>query len=136
MTHLRGIKPALSPHGDPLDKAPSAPKRLTEEARAEWRRIMPRLVADRIITRADLAGVENYCIAIGVVNRIADLMNSMPIPDLKLGGLQIRYMQTARQLAAEYGLSPVSRARVGSGANDNEDDEPNPLLIGRSRPHA
>jgi P27 family predicted phage terminase small subunit len=128
MTHLRGVKPAISPDRDPLTKAPPAPKRLTDEARAEWKRIMPRLIADRIITRADLAGVENYCTVIGVVNRIADLMNSMPIPDLKLGGLQIRYMQTARQLAAEYGLSPVSRARVGSNAANNDDDD-NPLAV-------
>jgi hypothetical protein len=29
-------------------------------------------------------------------------------------------MQTARQLAAEYGLSPTSRARVENGPSDDE----------------
>lgn len=124
MTHLRGVKPALSPDNDALTKAPPAPRRLSEHARAEWRRVLPQLIARRVITKADLAGVENYCLAIGVANQIADLMATMPIPDLKLGGLQIRYMQTARQLAAEYGLTPTSRARIGTNVADEDDDNP------------
>jgi P27 family predicted phage terminase small subunit len=127
MTHLRGVKPALSPDSDALTKAPPAPRRLNEHARAEWRRVLPQLIARRVISRADLAGVENYCLAIGVANQIADLMATTPIPDLKLGGLQIRYMQTARQLAAEYGLTPTSRARIGSNVAD--EDEDNPLSV-------
>jgi phage terminase small subunit len=42
--------------------------------------------------------------------------------------MQNRAMQTARQLAAEYGLSPVSRARVGS-ASGNDDDASNPFMV-------
>lgn len=131
MTHLRGVKPVLFPDREPLTKAPPMPKRFNDHARAEWKRVIPRLIADRIITKADLAGVENYCMAVGTVNQITDLMAEMAIPDLKLGGLQIRYMQTARQLAAEYGLTPTSRARVGSHAPD--DDTDNPLTVGRNR---
>lgn len=123
MTHLRGIKPALSPDRDPLTKAPPAPKWMSEEARAEWRRIMPRLVADRIITRADLTGIENYCVAVGRVREIEAAFSVQPL-DKVLFGMQNRAMQTARQLAAEYGLSPVSRARVGSLAEDDDDDNP------------
>ncbi|MHA7882586.1 P27 family phage terminase small subunit [Nitratireductor rhodophyticola] len=136
MTHLRGVKPALSPDREPLTKAPTAPKRLNAHARAEWKRIMPQLIARRIITKADLAGVENYCMAVGAVNQIAEIMAGMSIPDLKLGGLQIRYMQTARQLAAEYGLTPTSRARVGALGTDDDDDGASMLSIGRGRPNA
>jgi P27 family predicted phage terminase small subunit len=131
MTHLRGVKPALSQDRDPLTKAPSAPKWMTEEARAEWRRIMPRLISDRIITKADLTGVENYCVATGRVREI-ERMFTLGGLEKTLFGMQNRAMQTARQLAAEYGLSPVSRARVGSGAVDDDDDD-NPLKIGRNR---
>lgn len=127
MTHLRGVKPAVSPDSDALIKAPSAPKRMNDHARAEWKRVMPELIARRMITKGNLAGVENYCLAIGAANQIADLMAASPIPDLKLGGLQIRYMQTARQLAAEYGLTPTSRARIGSNVPDDDDD--NPLAV-------
>lgn len=128
MTHLRGVKPALSPDREPLKKAPSAPKWMTAEARAEWKRVLPQLIARQIITEADLAGVENYCATVGAANQIAKIMQSMPVPDLKLGGLQIRYMMTATRLAAEYGLTPTSRARIGSVGTD-EDDDDNPLAV-------
>ena len=128
MTHLRGVKPALSPDREPLTRAPSAPKWMTTEARAEWKRIMPRLIADRIITNADLAGVENYCVATGRVREIEAIFAASGTLDKTLFGMQNRAMQTARQLAAEYGLSPVSRARVGSVGTDDYDDD-NPLAV-------
>ena len=128
MTHLRGIKPPLNPDNDALTKAPPVPKYLSAHAKAEWRRIMPQLIARQVITKADLAGVENYCAAVGAVRTIADTMSAGGIPDLKLGGLQIRYMQTARQLAAEYGLTPTSRARIGANKAGDDDDD-NPLSV-------
>lgn len=127
MTHLRGVKPALSPDREPLTKAPPAPKWFTDHARAEWKRVVPQLIARRIVTKADLAGVEAYCAAVGAAFQIGEQLKAMPVPDLKLAGLQIRYMQTARQLAAEYGLTPTSRTRVGSNAPDDDDD--NPLAV-------
>lgn len=127
VTHLRGIKPALSPDRDPLTKAPTAPKWMTADARGEWKRIMPRLIADRIITKADLTGVENYCIAIGHVRAIERIFGADGL-DKALFGMQNRAMQTARQLAAEYGLSPVSRTRVGGAGNEDNDDD-NPLSV-------
>jgi len=131
VTHLRGVKPALAPDRAPITKAPPAPKWMTDEARAEWKRIMPRLIEDRIITKADLTGIENYCVAVGRVREIEALFRTAGL-DKVLFGMQNRAMQTARQLAAEYGLSPVSRARVGSAANDDDEDD-NPLMIGRNR---
>jgi len=56
-------------------------------------------------------------------------MSAGTLPDLKLGGLQIRYMHTARQLAAEFGLSPTSRARIGGPKADDDDGYVNPLEI-------
>ncbi|ASP68306.1 phage terminase small subunit P27 family [Sinorhizobium meliloti] len=135
MTHLRGVKPSLAPDRAPLTKAPPAPKWMTDEARAEWKRIMPRLIEDRIITKADLTGVENYCVAVGRVREIEALFRTSGTLDKVLFGMQNRAMQTARQLAAEYGLSPVSRARVGSASTDDDNDD-NPMMIGRNRAHA
>ncbi len=126
--HNRGVKPALGTDTDALTKSPPAPSYLSAQAKAEWKRIMPQLIARRIITRADLAGIENYCIAAGAVRQIADILALNPVPDLKLAGLQIRYAQTARQLAAEYGLTPTSRARIGSAAPDGAGDD-DPLAV-------
>ena len=126
--HSRGVKPALGPDSDALVKAPPVPKYLSAHAKAEWKRIMPQLIARQIITKADLAGVEHYCVAVGAAHQIADTLSAGALPDLKLGGLQIRYMQTARQLAAEYGLTPTSRARIGAAVSD-DDDADNPLAV-------
>ena len=123
--HLRGLKPAIGADGEALTKAPPAPSHLSAHAKAEWKRIFPQLIARRIVTRADLAGVENYCLAVGMVRQIAEaFMLAGGLPDPKLFGVQNRAMQTARQLAAEYGLTPTSRARIGSGAPDEDADSP------------
>lgn len=127
-TALRGVKPALASDAEALTKAPPAPAYLSAQAKAEWKRIMPQLIARRIITRADLAGVEAYCTAAGTVRQIEEQRAAGGPIDLKLAGLQIRYMQAARQLASEYGLTPTSRARIGSAAPDDDDDD-NPLAV-------
>ena len=125
MTHLRGVKPALSRDRDPLTKAPPAPRNFSMFAVTEWKRVMPRLIEDRIITKADLGGVEDFCMARGLVREIdAILRNGDGMIDLKLLRAQDKAMQTSRQLAAEYGLSPTSRARVGAGEDDDRDTKP------------
>jgi P27 family predicted phage terminase small subunit len=126
VTHLRGVKPALTRDRDPLTKAPPVPRYFNDYAKAEWRRVMPRLIEDRIITKADLGGIEDFCVARGVVREIEDKFRRHGL-DKVLFGMQNRAMQTARQLAAEYGLSPTSRARV-QGQTEDEDDN-NPLDV-------
>ncbi len=129
--HLRGVKPQIKPAADALTKVPPVPSYFSTYAAAEWKRIMPRLIKDRVLTKADLGGVEHYCMMIGVVREIETnrAINEGDI-DPKLFGVQNRAAQTARQLAAEYGLSPVSRARIGT-ANDDDTDTGyiNPLTI-------
>jgi P27 family predicted phage terminase small subunit len=127
--HLRGVKPQAKQSKDALTKAPPVPSYFSAYAAAEWKRIMPRLIKDRVLTKADLAGVEHYCMMIGVVREIETnrSMNAGDI-DAKLFGVQNRAAQTARQLAAEYGLSPVSRSRIGINADGDADDD-NPLSV-------
>lgn len=126
--HVRGVKPALSKDAEALTKAPPAPSYLSTQAKAEWRRVLPLLVGRGVITKADLTGVEAYCVAAGAARQIAEAMAG-DLPDLRLGGMQIRYMQTAHQFTAEYGLTPTSRARMGAGGDGGDDASPNPLAI-------
>lgn len=125
--HQRGIKPTLSPDSEALTKAPPAPSYFSAHAKAEWKRIMPQLITRRIITKADLAGVEAYCSAVGICRQIEE-QRAGGLIDPKLFGVWNRAAQTARQLASEYGLTPTSRARIGSAAPD-EPDADDPLAV-------
>jgi len=125
--NLRGIKPALAADAEALTKAPPAPTYLAAHAKAEWKRIFPQLIARRILTRADLAGVEAYCSAVGICRQIEE-QRAGGLIDPKLFGVWNRAAQTARQLASEYGLTPTSRARIGSAAPE-EPDADDPLAV-------
>lgn len=108
---MRGIKPRLIVDNGAIKKAEPAPSFLSKDAKAEWRRVMPALVKRRILTVADLGGVENYCIAIGHVRQIERQIQALGELDPALVRMQDKAIQTSRQLAAELGLTPVSRSR-------------------------
>lgn len=128
-THLRGVKPKISADQQPLTKAPRPPAYLSPYAAAEWKRVVPVLVARRVICAADLAQVETFCVMAGLVRQIeTERQQAGGVIDVKLFGVQNRAAQTARQLAAALGLDPVSRARLGTGASD-DDDSDNPLAV-------
>lgn len=127
--HLRGIKPAVSADAEALTKAPPVPAYFSTYARAEWKRILPTLIARRLICRADLAQVETFCCMAGLVRQIeTERQQAGGIIDPKLFGVQNRAAQTARQIAATLGLDPVSRARIGAGTGDDDDGD-DPLNI-------
>lgn len=121
-TATRGRKPTLNADRAPLARVPKAPSHLSPEAKAEWKRVLPRLVEDRIVTTADLGGVEDLCTARGIVRQIErERQAAGGVIDPKMFGVLNRAAQTARQLAAEYGLSPVSRSRIASTAAEDDD---------------
>lgn len=124
---MKGTKPNLVQAKDAIDRNKSAPGWMSVDAKAEWKRVFPSLVSRKILTQADLGGLENYCIVIGRVRQIEKALQGAF--DEKLVRAQDKAMQTARQLAAELGLTPVSRSRPSVRDNDNEDDEDNPLNI-------
>lgn len=126
--YLRGIKPELKLDQDPVIRPVKPPFYFSTYARDEWRRIMPTLIARRVICKADLAQVETYCEMTGLVRQIThERQLAGGLIDVKLFGVQNRAAQTARQLAATLGLDPVSRARLGTAAPDDDND--NPLAV-------
>lgn len=128
---MKGTKPQLreAAKGIALSDAPAW---LAEEARKEWDRVIPDLIERRILTDADLGGLENYCICIGRVREMEAQIQADPEPDLmlKLIRVQDKAMASARQLAAELGLTPVSRSRPAIREDGDQDDTANPLELG------
>lgn len=120
---MRGTKPQLVVDNDAVTDAPPAPQWMADSARDEWKRVMPSLVKRRILTTADLGSVENYCIVMGRVRQAERAIRAADdVEDkLKLIRVQDKAMATARQLAAELGLTPVSRSRP-SIRDDGDDD--------------
>ncbi|MFD1341453.1 phage terminase small subunit P27 family [Litorisediminicola beolgyonensis] len=129
---MRGTKPELRTDPDAIDSLPP-PAWMTPEAAQEWRRIMPILTERRILTDADLGSVENYCMAIGTVRQMEEHLQTHGhiIEDIEgrmkrnpAVGIQSDAMTRSRLLAAELGLTPVSRSRpaIREDADDDGDD--------------
>jgi P27 family predicted phage terminase small subunit len=126
---MRGRKPQIKTDSNAVPVS-AAPGWLSKDAKAEWDRVMPILVERKILTDADLASFENYCVAIGQVREMERLIkraghvvetNRGPRahPAVKI---QSDAMTRARLLACELGLTPVSRSRPTACENDNDDD--------------
>lgn len=130
--HTRGAKATPRPIADAVRKVPPPPKDMTDEAKAEWKRVMPVLVERRVLSQADIHAVERFCEASGdiriaraaidrdgayVPNRLNELKRHPGFATLREATAE------ARRWAAELGLTPSARSRAGA----HEDDEDNPL---------
>jgi P27 family predicted phage terminase small subunit len=120
---VKGTKPALKLVGDPDFGArgtPRAPTWLPDEGKAEWRRVLPLLMARSILSRADLSVLASYCCAFAQIQQCQRLLNCEGlVVEGKLGSkghpaaqIMHRAQSQMRQYAAELGLTPVSRSRA------------------------
>jgi phage terminase small subunit len=108
---LRGTKQPCRSTGDgwvefeELTEAPDPPQYLEIEARQYWERIVPIMLAKKVLTIADLEAVEVMCVLYGKVRKMAtagvDISSALVT--------QLRLYQT------EFGLTPHSRNRVAAG---------------------
>ncbi|WP_245431001.1 phage terminase small subunit P27 family [Rhodoplanes roseus] len=121
----------MKPVDGALRRVPVAPRNLTDEAKAEWRRVAPDLVRRKVLTVDNLSLLESYAMAIGMVKISADTLRveGHAVPTAK-GGMQRHpavqtmreFMCEGRRLAAELGLTPTSRNKVGAPTEDQDDD--------------
>lgn len=129
---MRGRKPGRTVAGShPVNKLPAPPKWLSKDAKAEWKRVGPILIEERrTLTLADLASFTNYCCAVGEVAEASRIIASEGMTYSGQSGpkkhpaisIRTNAMTQARLLAAELGLTPVSRSRP-SVREDNEDKD-------------
>jgi P27 family predicted phage terminase small subunit len=127
---MKGRKPTLKPVDGALAKVPAPPRWLTDAAKREWRRVAPDLVARHVLTPDNLSLLESYAVAIGMVRISADTLATDGHSTVNAkGGIQRHpavqtlreFMAEARRLAAELGLTPTSRNKVGEQLTDDAD---------------
>lgn len=101
--------------------APECPEHLDDEARREWFRVVPSLVGANVLTRVDHAALAAYCqnysrwVAAEAIIAEAGLTfvgNRGMIRRHPAVGIAHDAMMAIKAFACEYGLTPVSRARV------------------------
>lgn len=133
---MRGTKPTMQVDRDAIKTNRPPPKWLSADAKAEWKRVFPILLDRRILTVADLGSLENYCIAIGAVRAMErKIQTEGHVYTTETGlkrhpavAIQADNMNRARLLAAELGLTPVSRSRP-TVREDNSGDDDDPLAV-------
>ncbi|WP_316214078.1 phage terminase small subunit P27 family [Bradyrhizobium sp. SZCCHNR2032] len=134
---MKGRKPQLTPDAIGIGTTMKSPSWLSKDAKAEWRRVMPILSARRILTDADLGSLENYCIASGQVREMQRTIKregSVITTDRGPRAhpavrIQSDAMTRARLLAAELGLTPVSRNRPTMRTDLSDDDSASDLGV-------
>lgn len=133
MTMARGRKAEISIVDGALVTAPKAPAWLPAYGKAEWRRVVPQLVADRKIAMHELSTVESYCLAVANMRQAEAVLQAhggptyiSPTGELKrhpATTLVKEAVEASRRLAAELGLTPASRNKNKGGAATDDDDD-------------
>jgi P27 family predicted phage terminase small subunit len=127
---MKGTKPHLVVDNGAIDRDHKAPSWMSRDAKAEWKRVFPVLRERRILTVADLGALENYCIALGTVREMERTVQTTGHVFESENGpkkhpavaIQSDAMNRSRLLAAELGLTPVSRSRPSVRKDENEQD--------------
>lgn len=134
---MKGTKPSMKTDNSAIRSVKPPPKWMSADSKAEWKKVFPSLVERRILTVADLGSLEHYCIAVGTVREMERKLQAEGYVFVGENGLKrhpatvvrSEAMTQARLLAAELGLTPVSRSRPAIRDDDEKDDDDNPLNI-------
>lgn len=120
----RGRKAEITAVDGALDKAPPAPKWLPAYGKAEWRRLVPILVADRKLAVHELQSVESYCISVARIREAEEIIAREGLVIAGPRGPQRHpatailkeHQEAARRLLIELGGTPASRGKNKGGA--------------------
>lgn len=104
-------------------------------AKAEWDRVAPILVKTRLLTQADVGGLEAYCkcwsryrgaeVTLDKLGTTITMPSgySQPRPEVTIAQ---RYLKICKDFMIEFGLTPSSRGRMSlPGQKDDDDDMEN-----------
>lgn len=134
------------PKGEPspvviMGDLPTPPAHLDEYAVAEWNKVCGALFRCNILTEIDGSVLAMYCQAYGRWQKAEEAIQELAKEDKMNGGLMLMTtngnwvqnpmvgtantaMRDAVKYAAEYGLTPSSRVRLGVDADDANKKDP------------
>ena len=124
-----------------MGQLPEPPVHLDAYAIAEWHNICGALFRCGILTEIDGSGLAMYCQAYGRWRKAEECIQAMAATDPENGGLMMMTtngnlvqnpmvgtantaMRDAMKYAAEYGLTPSSRVRLGVDADKANEKDP------------
>jgi P27 family predicted phage terminase small subunit len=120
----------------PMACAPDMPRFLDSEARREWKRLVPILLAMRVLTEADGVALGNLCQAISILERAhkdmrkaakaggSGLLMKTPggfIQQSPLIGIINGQTEIISRISREFGLTPSSRMRLAAAPEQTMD---------------
>jgi P27 family predicted phage terminase small subunit len=120
----------------PLACAPDMPRYLDSQARREWKRLVPILLAMRVLTEADGAALGNLCLALSILVRAhkdmqkatqaggSGLLMKVPsgyIQQSPLIGIINGQVEIINRISREFGLTPSSRMRLSAAPEPTMD---------------
>jgi P27 family predicted phage terminase small subunit len=129
---LRGKSP------EPRQVRPTCPSWLSPEAKQEWKRLAPEMVRLGLLTKIDRSLFAGYCSSCAWWRRAQEVLTTQgsvyvstkgkiePRPEVAIAKVAAEQM---RSLASEFGLTPVSRARMRLPNPEPEELDPMEALL-------
>ena len=137
----RGSRRPINPaEPQPKVSKPRCPSHLSDSAKAEWRRISPRLAREGLLTHLDERALALYCEAyslwVEAKQKVAE--TSLVVTTEKGNLIQNPYLGIANKAAkqmleilVEFGMTPSSRTRV-TAAQDPDANDPKARYFART----
>ena len=117
----------------PRPTRPTCPSWLSQQAKAEWRRLAPELERLGLLTQLDRAAFAAYCQSYAHWRECQAVLVEQGSMYITVNGrlrerpeveMAKRFAQLTRAFAVEFGRTPTSRARLSlPNQEDDEDDE-------------
>jgi P27 family predicted phage terminase small subunit len=116
-----GKRPLNYREPKPVAKAPRCPPYLDDEARREWRRLVPILLRMRVLTEADYHALGNLCQTYSTMIRAQQKLSetglllktpSGYVQQSPLLSIVNGCVETITRLSREFGMTPASRVRI------------------------
>jgi P27 family predicted phage terminase small subunit len=135
---------------EPTPGAPECPEQLDEIGRAEWLRIVPELERVGVLTVVDRVALEGYCANYSLARQYQAEAEREPLVEVPIqtkggdvhyvikpnpaAGEARRHWALVKMFAAEFGLTPSARTRVGkppggSGSGDGAPKDPDEAFL-------